>query len=169
MTWIEARHRDACSVCAGRKAHEFGYPGNWRDMRFLTLGEVEDNLWHYADDGARVAHTYAEYIALRTIRELLTRQTSGWISVKDRLPEIGIGDRVIVGAEGFSGVAVFDGGDFDPGRDWFPGITHWRLFPSPPNPEVERIKDAILAAAAADRLAAEMEAGLKDKHQYAEC
>ena len=154
MTWIEARHRDACSVCAGRKAHEFGYLGNWRDMRFLTLGEVEDNLWHYANDGARVAHTYAEYIALQSLKDVLSQPNADnrvWINAEDRFP----GKFVHQWKQDQAFRGAVDSALYEKARTAAkplePNAGYWEL------------------TAAADRLAAEMETGLKDKHQYAEC
>lgn len=76
------------------------------------------------------------------VSALSAQQTGGWISVKDRLPEIGekvltldkwghIHDRTLYQFDGIPKTTLFRPDGLAPGKD----ITHWQPLPEPPKGE----------------------------------
>lgn len=125
---IEGEYRISFPVNEGlcyRVFHE-----GWRPRRWLAGGP-----WAELEEAKAAAE--ADWQA--RVKEALEPVPSGWISVKERMPE-DWDDVLITNGEfvcrGYCNNAVWfassDGGEFDPEE-----ITHWQPMPEPPKEEQE--------------------------------
>lgn len=117
------------------------YADQWSDREagYVVTGPTEDGTYAMSEGSAKV-------YAMQLNAAYKQGQQDRWISVEERLPEVGSAVMVYphphicrygpwdyYGVEQVAGFHSWDGAnDTD---SIVPGVTHWMPLPSPPNPE----------------------------------